>query len=267
MNDELPDLRAYDAVLLDLDGTIFHEEVALPGAMELVADLQRRRQPFAFVSNSELSPNRLRERLRAMGADVPPELLYTAAVAGCDYVRAHFGPGVRAYSVAAEATDELLAGYATWVDDDRADCDVVLTGSLAQENATPERLQIAFRQIVRGATHLAFNADRAYPTARGFEIGAGALAAMLVYAANHQPIYCGKPQQVFFESLCQRIGVPAERCVLIGDNLESDVRGARRVGMASILTLTGLTTRAHLSDLALDLTPHYVVDDLRQLLT
>lgn len=263
---ELPDLQSFAAVLLDLDGTVFHEETPLPGAMELVTALQRRGQPFAFITNSDLSPSRLRARLLTMGADVQEAQLYTAASAGCDYVRTHFARGVRVFSLAGPAADELLAGHATWVMDADEDCDVVLTASLAQPNATTPRLQMALRFILRGAQHVAFNADRAYPTLRGFEIGSGAVAAMLAYAGKHQPVYGGKPQPVFFEALCQRFALAPPECVLIGDNLESDVLGARCVGMTSILTLTGLTTRDQLASLPLDLTPDYVIDDLRQLL-
>lgn len=260
-----PDLTTFDAVLLDLDGTVFHEDVALPGAIELIAALQARRQAFAFVSNSGLSPRRLRERLTRMGADVREDQIYTAAAAGCDYVRQHFARGVRVFSVAGDAGHELLDDHVVWVDDDQTPCDVVMSASLANRNATPERFQFALRQILSGAIHVALCADRAYPTPRGFEVGAGAVAAMLSYAADHRPIFCGKPQRLFFESLCSRLHVRPERCVVIGDNLESDVIGARQAGMTSILTLTGIATREHLGALSTDMTPHHVVADLREL--
>ena len=261
----VPDLSSFDAVLLDLDGTVWHEEVALPGAIELIRALQRRRQPFAFVSNSGLSPRRLVERLGRMGAVVDDEHVYTAASAGCDYVRQHYPLGVRVFSVASAASQELLDGYATWVDDDRSPCDVVMSASLANPNATPERLQFAARHLLRGVPLVALCNDRRYPTPRGDEIGAGAVAAMLAFAANITPILCGKPQRLFFEELCSHLGVQPSRCVLIGDNLEADIAGARPLGMKTILPLTGVTSREQLALIEASIGPDFVVNDLREL--
>ncbi len=258
-------LNAFDAVLIDLDGTVWHEEVALPGAIEFIARLQARGQKFAFVTNSGLSPARLRERLGRMGATVDDSHFYSAASASCDYVRQHFPKGVRVFSVAGSACEELLSDHVEWVHDDIGDCAVVMSASLANKNATPERFQFAIRHILRGAAHVALCADRAYPTPRGFEIGSGAVAAMLAFACGHQPIYCGKPQRVFFEELCHHLGVAPSRCVLIGDNLEADVAGARQMGMKSVVPLTGLTTREMLKANALGLVPDHVVESLAEL--
>ena len=261
------DLRDYDAVLLDLDGTIWAEDVALPGAVELIAALQARRQPFAFISNSDHAPSRLMRRFEAMGVRVDLAQIYTASSAACDYVRNHFAAGARVFTVAGRAVDELLADRVTFVaDDDAAPCDVVISASLAHPNVAVPRLQLALRHLLKGATLVAMCADRRYPTPHGDEVGSGGLATMLAYAANIQPIFCGKPQRVFFEELCAHLNVRPTRCVLIGDNLESDVAGARQVGTRAILSLTGITTRAHLEHVDASLAPDAVVDDLRAFL-
>lgn len=262
----VPDLKSFDAVLLDLDGTIWHEEVALPGAIELIHSLQRRGQPFAFVSNSGLSPRRLVERLGRMGAIVEPAHLYTAASAGCDYVRLHYPRGVRVFNVGSDSVHELLDGYATFVSADDEQADVVMSASLANANATGPRFNVALRHLLRGAPLVALCNDRSYPTPRGAEIGAGAVAAMLGFAANIRPVLCGKPQRLFFEELCGHLKVRPERCVLIGDNLEADVGGARPLGMTTILPLTGVTTRQQLALIETGgLGPDHVVEDLRAL--
>ncbi len=261
----ITDLRTFDAVLLDLDGTIWHEEVPLPGAIELIAKLQERKQKFAFVTNSGLSPRKLRERLGRMGAIVEDSHFYSAASASCDYVREHFPKGTCVFSTAGSACEELLSDHVEFIHDDESDCAVVMSASLANKNATPERFQFAIRHILRGAAHVALCADRAYPTPRGFEIGSGAVAAMLAFAAGHQPIYCGKPQRVFFDELCHHLGVAPNRCVLIGDNLEADVAGAKQMRMKSIVPLTGITTREMLRANVLGLVPDHVVESLGEL--
>src|SRR3954464_12082886 len=73
------DLSQFDAILLDLDGTVYHEDHPLPGALELIRKLQRENRRFACLSNSASSPLRVMNRLHAMGVEIDPDHIYTAA--------------------------------------------------------------------------------------------------------------------------------------------------------------------------------------------
>lgn len=258
------DLRDFAAVLFDLDGTIWHEHLPLPGAVSLVQRLQECGHPHGFVSNSSASPAGVVRRLAAMGLTVSEQVILTAAAAACDYVLDTFGQEARVFNIANPSIDELLSGRATLVKDDCEDCDAVLAAGLAHGCATPIRLQKALQLLMGGASLIGLCADRAYPTPRGFEIGAGGVTAMLAYAADVPATYCGKPEPWFFEDICHRLQVSPHRCLLIGDNLEADIAGARRVGMTTILTLTGLATPEAVAT-AKD-KPHSVVGDLSELL-
>jgi len=88
------------------------------------------------------------------------------------------------------------------------------------------------------------------------------MTSMLAYAANVTPVYTGKPEAIFFQELCQKLGVEPGRCILIGDNLESDIAGAARLGMDTILTLTGVSHLADVERVAGELRPGRVVEDL-----
>ena len=81
------------------------------------------------------------------------------------------------------------------------------------------------------------------------------------------PVYTGKPERFFFEELCRRLGVAPSRCVLVGDNLESDIAGARGVGMRGVLVLTGVASRDDVSRAPADLRPDWVVSGLPDLST
>jgi ribonucleotide monophosphatase NagD (HAD superfamily) len=94
------------------------------------------------------------------------------------------------------------------------------------------------------------------------EFGSGSQSAMLSYAANVEPFFCGKPEKIFFMELCQRLKVETSQCVLIGDNLESDVLGAKAVGMATVLVLSGVTRRRDLLKLPNEDQPDFVIEDL-----
>ncbi len=260
------DLKTFDAVLLDLDGTIWHEDVPLPGAVELVTAIAKRGQKFGFVSNSGSSPARVIERLAAMGIVAGEPQVLTAAGAACDFVLEQVGEGSRVFNVANESVHELLSGKVKWVESEDEPCDAVMSAGIANPRfITTARLQTALRLLMRGSKLIGLCNDRAYPTPRGFEIGAGAVTAMLAYAASAVPTFCGKPEAWFFLDLCKHLNVDPRKCVLIGDNLEADVAGAKRVGMKAVLTLTGLATRITADAAPTDQRADRLVTDLREL--
>lgn len=259
------DLSQYQAVLLDLDGTVYHEDHALPGAVELILRLQKSGQPYACLTNSTTSSVQLASRLKRMGVVVDPAFIYTAASAACDYVLLRFGANPRVLNISTSGVDEMLDGKVTWVKDDQAPCDAVICGVPLNVHATEDRLRAALVQLRRSAELVAICADRVYPSPRGIEFGVGAFAAMFAYAANKKPVFCGKPEPLFFNELCRRLGVEPSRCVLVGDNLESDIQGARGVGMRTILTLTGVATRHDAEHAPPHLRPDAIVESLASL--
>lgn len=260
-------LSQYEAVLLDLDGTVYHEDHALPGAVELIRRLQEGRRKYACLTNSTNNPVQIAGRLRQMGVEVAPDHIYPAASAAADYVMEHFSAHrkPRVFNLSTAGVRELLEGKVDWVESAGEPCDAVICGVPLNAFAGEERQRIAMLLLRGGAALVAICADRVYPSPRGIEFGVGAMAAMLAYAANVKPIYCGKPEKFFFHDLCRRLGVGPARCVLIGDNPESDISGGKAVGMRTILTLSGITTRGDVAALPPERRPDAVIDDLRDL--
>jgi HAD superfamily hydrolase (TIGR01450 family) len=263
------DFDAFDAVLLDLDGTIYHEEHALPGAVELIRRFQAEGRKYACLTNSTSSPERLSARLARLGVKVDPAHIYTAAAAACDYVMERFAPQSappRVFNLSTEGVHEMLDGKVEWVNDETAGCDAVVCGAAVNVFATEERQRTAMLLVRKGAVLVAICADRVYPSPRGLEFGVGAMAAMMAYATHATPVFTGKPERFFFEELCRRLGVAPSRCVLVGDNLESDIAGAKGVGMRAALVLTGVATRDDVSRLPAAMRPDWVVPGLPELM-
>jgi HAD superfamily hydrolase (TIGR01450 family) len=260
------DLDSFDAVLLDLDGTIYHEEHPLPGAMELLARLGASGRKFACLSNSTTSPQRIVARLARMGANLDATQVYTAGAAAADWVLGNLGALPRVYNLATEGVHELLDGKVRWVSSADQACDVVVAGAPVNLFATEDRQLVALALLRRGGCRLlGMCADRVYPSPRGIEFGSGAFTSFLAYAAAVAPLFTGKPERVFFLELCRRLEVDPARCVLIGDNLESDIGGGRRIGMRTILTLTGVASRQEALSLPAQLAPDEIIEDLTAL--
>ena len=263
------DFDAFDAVLLDLDGTIYHEEHALPGAVELIRRFQVEGRKYACLTNSTSNPERIAARLGRMGVKVDPAHIYTAAAAACDFVMERFGAQSappRVFNLSTEGVHDMLDGKVQWVNDERGPCDAVVCGVPVNVFATDERQRAAMILLRKGAALVAICADRVYPSPRGMEFGVGAMSAMMAYAANVTPVFTGKPERFFFEELCRRLGVAPRRCVLVGDNLESDIAGAKGVGMKAVLVLTGVATEADVQRLPAELRPDWVAPGLPELM-
>ncbi len=264
------DFSVYQAVLLDLDGTVYHEQYVLPGAAPLMRRLREQGKLFACLSNSASSPTHITLRLGEMGIEIDPDQVYTAAAATADYIvekiKPRSGNKPRVFNLGSEGIADMLSDFVEWVATDAEPCDAVVIGGPLGAYVTEDRQRLALRLLRKGAAAIGICGDRVYPSPRGLEFGAGAQTWMLCYAANVEPIFCGKPQPIFYEELCHRLSVEPARCVLIGDNLESDIIGGKAVGMRTILTLTGVTRRRDLLGLAEEYQPDLIVEDLTELL-
>ncbi len=93
--------------------------------------------------------------------------------------------------------------------------------------------------------------------------GTGATLAAIETASGRTAEIGGKPERHLFEQARALIG-GAERVAMVGDRIASDIEGGRRAGLATILVLTGATSREQAE--AADPPPDQVIDDLSGLL-
>lgn len=264
-------LTDFDAVLFDLDGTLYREDDALPGAAAAIARLQRDGIAYASVTNAGAKTHeQISDRLASMGIDMPPQRIYSAGRAMADLILQRW-PTPRVVNFAGAALPVFLDGRATWVTSRDEPCDAVAITSHMRENNLPFDFEIALvglHHLRRGASLVVGCCDRVFPIeGGGVEFGSGAWGQLFAFAAglpDDRLHYAGKPEPGFFRSLLERLGVDARRCLMVGDNLDSDIRGAAGVGMSTALVLTGIATREDAGRAAVQ--PDAVYDDLPALL-
>lgn len=261
------DLSRFRAVLLDLDGTLCHDQHALPHAVDAVRRLQEMGKIIGVISNSGAGPLRVQMRLHAAAIEVDAARIYTAAAHTADHLLQSFDPvqlgrRPRIFNLSTESIQEMLTGKVDWVTTGGEPCDAIAAAAPTSPYCTLDRMRIALQLARGGAMLVGLCADRVFPSGRGIEFGSGSLTSMLAYAANITPTYCGKPQPGFFLDFCRHLEVTPGECLLIGDNLEADIAGGMRVGIQGVLTLTGVTRRRDLLQLPDELRPLDVIDDL-----
>lgn len=227
--------------LLDLDGTLYTGDAAIPGAAGVLSGLRRRAVPFRLVTNTTSRSRRmLVDRLAGYGLPVALEEIVTATLAGVELVGAA-GYGRVAPFVPAGALEDMEGLTLVGGTSGRppAAADAVVLGDLG-ERWTFALLQEAFEQLMAGAALVALSRDRYFRQGDRLALDAGPFVAALEYAAGATAAVAGKPSPAFFEAAVRSLGLSADRSVaMVGDDLWSDVQGAQRAGLQGWLVRTG----------------------------
>lgn len=254
--DGLPEIAG---VLIDLDGTVYEGRSLVPGAAESVRRLRRAGVPLLFTTNtSRKSRGEIVASLADLGLEVRRDEVLSAPVAAAEWLADR---GVdRILLLLPESTHDDFRDF----DIGAADPEMVLVGDLGA-GFTFERLNEAFRTLRAGAGLVAIHRNRYWLPEDGPTLDAGPFVAALEYAAGTEATLIGKPSPAFFRTAAARTGAPLDRLAVVGDDVESDVAGARAAGLYAIQVRTGKFDGARQSDLAPDERPHRLIDSLADL--
>lgn len=247
---------------IDLDGTMYRGEELIEGAIEFIDELQRHHIPYYFITNNAMRTHAQNaDKMLAMGFhNIKGEDFFTSAMAAASYVKRHDGAG-RAYYIGQDGMKEALLEQGFLIDELRADH--VFIG--LDVTATYEQYCKAFTLIQQGARLVGTNADRRLPHGDGYRIGNGAIVAMFQYASEQEGLIVGKPNASMMEEALLFAGVSANECVMIGDNLETDILFGINHHVETIFVTSGVH---HEEDAKrMDIHPDHTIHDLRELLS
>ncbi len=249
----------FKSLIIDLDGVLYRGDQAIVGAREFVALLQREGVPFLLLTNnSTRTPGQYVTKLAKMGIAIEESDVLTSAQASALYLERIAQPGARVYVIGEEGLRAALREKYT-IAEERTDFVVVGMDT----GLTYEKLRVATLLIRSGARFIATNPDKTLPTEEGLVPGNGASLAALEAATGVAPSVVGKPEPAIFDLALARMGVGKEGAAVIGDRLETDILGGRRVGLITILVLSGATSRQGLESSSIK--PDLVFEDVGQL--
>lgn len=255
------------AYLFDLDGTLYANNAAIPGARELIRDLRARNVPFRLVTNTtSRSRAMVVDRMRGYGFEVAAEEVFTATLAGAEVAR-EAGHRVLAPFLPMPALADL-AGFELIGTADGADMrvpDAILVGDLA-EGWKYEVMQRAFEYLMGGAELIALSRDRYWLRDGRLALDVGPFVAGLEYATGRSARVAGKPSAAFFAAAVRSLGMEGrEREILmVGDDLWADVQGAQQAGLQGWLVRTGKFRDAMLAGSGVE--PDRVLDGVADML-
>mmetsp|Transcript_7170 Transcript_7170/g.19207 ORF Transcript_7170/g.19207 Transcript_7170/m.19207 type:complete len:364 (-) Transcript_7170:1113-2204(-) len=273
-------VRDLDAVLLDQDGVLWHGDEPIAGSMDTVRMLQDRQIMTLFITNNaKLSRAQYARKLQRFGIDATAEHVITSG----SVLAAHLAHrGVETAYVIGESglTDELeLLGIKCITHSREERMDDVLFASIElpvvdavavgwDMSFSFAKLCHASAHVQRGAYFAATNRDVADVSPNGLLLpGTGPMLSAIEQACKRQSVVVGKPNTELAQHVLRHYELSADRTVMVGDRLDTDILFARRAGIPSALVMSGCTTPLELSALepSDERRPDVVADSLAHL--
>lgn len=249
-------LAAIDGLLIDIEGVLIRGTEVIPGAQEALETLRARGIPYRFITNTTIyCRHTLVERLQAMGFPIQLEELFTATYVAARYLKEQNAQSY--YPLLLPDAQQEFAGLD--VNEDQPD--FVVVGDMGASFTFP-RLNRALQAILNGARFVALHKKRTWRTEQGLYMDAGPFVVALEYAAECKAEVVGKPSRAYFRMVLDDLGVAPERVAMIGDDIESDVRGAQLIGVKGWLVKTG---RFRKEDLARGIWPDKIFESIAEI--
>ncbi len=249
--------------LFDLDGTIYRGEALIPGASETVAALRADGRRVAFLSNKPLQTRAdYAAKLTRLGVPAAPYDVINSSLVLARHLAA-LDPAAPVFVIGEPPLIAELRAHGLEVRRDHRVRWVVIAFDRTFDYA---KLDTALQAVRRsGARLIATNPDRTCPTEDG-EIPdcAGMTAAVEAVTGAKVEVVVGKPSPIILEVALATLGVPARDAVIVGDRIETDIVMGKRLGLGTVLVLSGITVAG--DPRIAELSPDLVIGSVRELL-
>lgn len=221
---------AYKALFLDLSGVLYEGNTPIPGAAEAIRQARARQLTLRFLTNTATRSSReIIAHLKTMNMDVQESELLTAPVAARQYIQTQ---QLRPYCVLHPAVLAEFSGI------DQHDPNCVVIGD-ARDGLHYQALNRAFQLCMQGAQLIGIGMNKYFKDEQGLQLDAGAFIRAIEWAADTQAVIMGKPSRAFFEQVVASTACHAGECLMLGDDVISDVQGAVSAGLQACLVRTG----------------------------
>ena len=229
----------YRNLIIDMDGVLWRGDTALPGLEEFVSTIRNTKTRMVLATNNSSSTvDQYISKLKRMGVHVTPEEILTSAQATGSYLYKIAPKRSRVFVIGGDGITNAIRDHEFVLTED--DPDYVVIG--IDKKITWEKLNTAVMNIRAGAKFIGTNPDTTYPTENGIGVGNGAILAAVKVATGISPLVIGKPETPIYEQALQRLQSDSSDTLMIGDRLDTDILGAQRAGITTLLVLTGVTT-------------------------
>jgi HAD superfamily hydrolase (TIGR01450 family) len=231
-------------VVFDLDGTLVRGPHALPGACAAVEKLRTRGLRIAYCTQDTIqTPAVIAERLEKAGFAASPNDVVTTGWLAAGYLAARYGDDP-VYLIGAPELRRNFAAQGVNIVDDR-NCKTARAVFVGSDPAfTKEHVKAACRAIWNGADFYGVGYDRVLPIAGRNVPASGGLIKAIEYTTRRRARILGKPSREIAAAALRRIDALPGDAVVVGDNVDTDIRMGKSAGCLTALVLTGASSDA-----------------------
>jgi 4-nitrophenyl phosphatase len=256
------------ALIIDMDGVLWHGSEAMPGLTGFFETLRARDLRFILATNNaSLTPEQYVKKLAGMGVEVSLDEVMTSGMATAMYLAETHDPAkTRIFVLGEEGLLKplrdlgfTLTGLYELNRENSQGADIVVSGK--DHGINWDKLATATLNIRAGAQFIGTNGDTTLPTERGLTHGNGAILAALEAATGIKPLIVGKPEPIMYQQAIAKLGADLNETIAIGDKLETDILGAIRTGIRSLMVLSGVSSEDDLH--RSEYQPTWVLPDIR----
>jgi 4-nitrophenyl phosphatase len=248
-------------LIFDLDGVIYLGDTPIPGAIEaLHALVAAGHRLFFLTNNSTRTRQTYADKISRMSYPARADQVMTSAYATGLYLQSLGAAGKSVYVVGEGGLREEmhLAGLRVLTEDDPLGADYVVAG--LDRDLTYAKLRRAHAEITEhGATFIATNRDATFPMEHGEIPGGGAIVAPIECSTGVKGFTVGKPEPHTWLRILDLAGVPPHGALMVGDRSETDILGAKKIGLRTALVLTGVTTPEMAENLSEEARPEFLI--------
>jgi HAD superfamily hydrolase (TIGR01450 family) len=235
----------------------------VPEAPDVINELRQAGWAVQFITNNaSRAPDDVAQHLTELGIRTAPEDVLTSGQAAVGLLATQLPAGAAILVVGSEALAAAVRSAGLRPVTAASEQPAAVVQGHSPETGWP-RLAEACLAIRCGAMWIACNIDRTLPTERGLLPGNGAMVAALEAATDREPVVAGKPARPLLDTAVDRTG--AQRPLVVGDRLDTDIAGARVAGLDSLLVLSGVADAPALLAAPPEQRPVYLGADLRVL--
>lgn len=261
-------IENFDVVLADLDGVIYKGADAIPFAVESINAAAASGIRVGYITNNaSRTADSVAEHLEELGLTVSADDVVTSPQAGVRLLADLVPAGSTILVVGGEGLTSVVEAAGFVVTRSQLDDPAAVIQGFAPEVGWAQLAEAAFalhqKDGAPGIPWVATNTDWTIPVARGIAPGNGTLVSAVHTAVGRLPTVAGKPEVAMFDLAVERFA--AKKAVVIGDRLDTDILGANKAGLDSVLVLTGIDRAKQVLAAEKAQRPTYIVEDLRGL--
>lgn len=259
----VPLISLFDALLADLDGVVYAGPHAIPGAVDSLQQLEGLGIGLGYVTNNaSRTPAQVAAHLRELGAPADDQQVVSSSQAAAELLASLLAPGARVLITGSPALAQEIELVGLTPVSSQDDDPVAVVQGFNPAIGWKDLAEASY-VVSAGALWVATNTDMSIPQARGIAPGNGTLVAAVAAATGQTPRVAGKPEAPLFHAAAKRLS--ADRPLVVGDRLDTDILGGNNAGFATVAVLTGVDTRETILAARTAERPDYVINSLTDL--